>query len=56
MGNTKADSVESMKQALYALWDEAGSGEYDNPTRDMIMGAASRLEDVIAVITFEEGE
>ena len=32
MANTKAGSVEAMKQALYALWDEYGSGEYDNPT------------------------
>lgn len=56
MANTKAGSVEAMKQALYALWDEYGSGEYDNPTADMIAGAATRLEDVIEMLTYKEEE
>jgi hypothetical protein len=56
MANTRAGSIEAMKKALHALWDEYGSGEYDNPTADLIAGAASDLEDVIEMLTFKEDE
>lgn len=54
MPRMKASAVKALEDAKNALWVEYGSGEYDNPTRDLIAGAATRLEEVIEMLTFEE--
>ena len=49
MGNVKA-----LEKAKEVLWDEYAAGGYDNPTKDLIAGAATRLEEVIEMLTYEE--
>lgn len=56
MPRMKASAVKALEDAKDALWVEYGSGEYDNPTSDLIAGAATRLEEVIEMLTFEEEE
>ena len=54
MAGIPADDLKTLERAWAVLSAEQGSGEYSNSVRDMILGAATRLEDVIDELKSKE--